>query len=60
MAYLTGWRLCPAADLLASSDATVEAVARRVGYESGFGLSVAFKRVYGTRPSEHRTAAAVR
>ena len=60
MAYLTGWRLCLAADLLASSDATVEAVARRVGYESGFGLSVAFKRVYGTRPSQHRAAAAVR
>jgi transcriptional regulator GlxA family with amidase domain len=60
MAHLTGWRLCLAADLLASSDATVEAVARRVGYESGFGLRVAFKRVYGTRPSEHRAAAAVR
>ncbi len=58
MAYLTGWRLCLAADLLASSDATVESVARRVGYESGFGLSVAFKRVYGTRPSQHRAAAA--
>lgn len=30
---------------LASTDATVQAVARRVGYESAFGLSVAFKRV---------------
>lgn len=56
MAYLTGWRLCLAADLLASTDATVQAVARQVGYESAFGLSVAFKRVYGTRPSEHRVS----
>ncbi|MGY1690691.1 AraC family transcriptional regulator [Geodermatophilus sp. SYSU D01105] len=57
MAYLTGWRLCLAADLLAGTDATVEAVARRVGYGSGFGLSVAFTRVYGTRPSAFRTPA---
>ncbi len=60
MAYLTGWRLCQAADLLERTDATVEAVARRVGYESGFGLSVAFKRVYGTRPSHHRASARAR
>ncbi|MEU5220014.1 AraC family transcriptional regulator [Streptomyces sp. NPDC020807] len=57
MTYLTGWRLGLAADLLARSDATVETVARRVGYRSAFGLSVAFKRVYGTRPSHHRTVA---
>jgi AraC-like DNA-binding protein len=57
MAYLTGWRLSVAADLLARSDATVEAVARQVGYGSAFGLSVAFKRVYGTRPSAHRASA---
>lgn len=57
MTYLTGWRLCLAADLLASTDATVQAVARRVGYESAFGLSVAFKRVHGTRPSQHRVPA---
>ena len=56
MAYLTGWRLCLAADLLANTDATVQAVARQVGYESAFGLSVAFKRVYGTRPSQHRAS----
>jgi AraC-like DNA-binding protein len=57
MAYLTGWRLSVAADLLARSDATVEAVARQVGYSSAFGLSVAFKRVYGTRPSDLRAPA---
>ncbi|CAM5329292.1 AraC family transcriptional regulator [Streptomyces tanashiensis] len=57
MTYLTGWRLALAADLLARTDATVESIARQVGYQSAFGLSVAFKRVYGTRPSEHRLAA---
>jgi AraC-like DNA-binding protein len=57
MSYLTSWRLSLAVDLLQRTDATVEEVARQVGYESGFGLSVAFKRVYGTRPSEYRAAA---
>ncbi|MFD3441025.1 AraC family transcriptional regulator [Streptomyces sp. NPDC058685] len=57
MAYLTGWRLARAADLLARTEATAESIARQVGYRSAFGLSVAFKRVYGTRPSLHRTAA---
>jgi len=58
MAYLTSWRLSLAADLLARTDDTVESIARQVGYESGFGLSVAFKRVHGTRPSDHRAALA--
>jgi AraC-like DNA-binding protein len=56
MAYLTSWRLCVATDLLEHTSATVDAIARQVGYESAFGLSVAFKRVYGTRPSQHRAA----
>ncbi|MDX2393656.1 AraC family transcriptional regulator [Streptomyces sp. DK15] len=56
MAYLAGWRLALAADLLARTDATVESIARQVGYRSAFGLSVAFQRVHGTRPSEHRAA----
>ncbi|MFD6972916.1 cupin domain-containing protein [Streptomyces sp. NPDC059979] len=60
MAYLTGWRLALAADLLARTDATVESIARQVGYKSAFGLSVAFHRVYGTRPSQHRATAAAR
>lgn len=58
MAYLTGWRLALAADLLVRTEATVESIARQVGYQSAFGLSVAFNRVYGTRPSQHRAAAA--
>lgn len=56
MAYLTSWRLCLATDLLEHTNATVDAIARQVGYESAFGLSVAFKRVYGTpsQPAPHR------
>jgi len=57
MAYLTGWRLALAADLLAEPDATLAAVARRVGYSSAFALSAAFKRVRGLSPSQHREAA---
>ncbi|WP_223770917.1 AraC family transcriptional regulator [Streptomyces huiliensis] len=56
MAYLTDWRLSLAADLLASSDATLAAVARQVGYGSAFALSAAFKRVRGLSPARHRDA----
>jgi AraC-like DNA-binding protein len=54
MVYLTGWRLALAADLLREPDATVAAVARRVGYGSPFALSAAFKRVRGVSPQQHR------
>jgi len=54
MAYLTRWRLALAADLLLEPDATVGAVARRVGYGSAFALSTAFKRERGVSPQEHR------
>jgi AraC-like DNA-binding protein len=54
MTYLTGWRLALAADLLTRTDATVDAIARQVGYSSAFGLSSAFHRAHGTRPSDHR------
>jgi AraC-like DNA-binding protein len=57
VAYLTGLRLALAADLLREPDATLGAVARRVGYGSAFALSAAFKRVRGVSPQEHRTAA---
>ncbi|MEV4889521.1 AraC family transcriptional regulator [Nonomuraea sp. NPDC055795] len=55
MAYVTGWRLALAADLLRSSDVTIDSVARHVGYANAFALSVAFKRVRGLSPSRHRT-----
>lgn len=54
MAFLTGWRMALAADMLLEPDATVGAVARRVGYSSPFTFSTAFKRHYGTSPQGHR------
>jgi len=57
MAYLAGWRLALAADLLRERDATIGAVARQVGYGSSFALSTAFKRVRGVSPQQYRAAA---
>lgn len=54
MSYLACWRLCLAADLLVDSQSTVESIARTVGYANAYALSVAFKRVHGIRPGEHR------
>jgi transcriptional regulator GlxA family with amidase domain len=42
MAYVTNWRLSLAADLLQRTDATVESIARQVGYSSAYALSAAF------------------
>jgi AraC-like DNA-binding protein len=57
MAFLTGWRIALAADLLLEPGATVGSVAPRVGYRSPYALSTAFKRVRGVSPQEFRTAA---
>ncbi|MFI6024957.1 AraC family transcriptional regulator [Amycolatopsis magusensis] len=57
MAYLTSWRIALAADLLRGSGHTVDTIARKVGYANAFALSVAFKRLRGVRPSEHRSRA---
>ncbi|GAB3668738.1 AraC family transcriptional regulator [Actinocorallia lasiicapitis] len=55
MAFLTGWRLSTAADLLLDDpSATLEAIAAKVGYGSAFALSAAFKRVRGVSPQEFR------
>ena len=54
MTYLTHWRLAMAADLLSSTDAGVDHIAREVGYSSPFALSAAFKRVRGVSPQQHR------
>ncbi len=56
MAHLARWRLAVAADLLRETDLVLEAIARRVGYGSGFALSAAFTRERGTSPSRHRAA----
>ncbi|KAA5834965.1 AraC family transcriptional regulator [Saccharopolyspora hirsuta] len=57
MAYLTNWRIALAADLLRKTDQTVDSIARKVGYANAFALSVAFKRLRGTRPSDYRKPA---
>jgi AraC-like DNA-binding protein len=55
MAYLANWRIALAENLLRETDHTVDTIARKVGYANAFALSVAFKRLRGTRPSEHRS-----
>jgi len=58
MAFLTGWRLALAADLLRDPDTTLGAVARQVGYGSPFALSTAYKRAHGVSPRDrHPTPA---
>ena len=54
MRYLSGWRIALAADLLRTSDLTIEAIAHRVGYANAFALSVAFKRTRGVSPKHYR------
>ncbi|RKT84900.1 AraC-type DNA-binding protein [Saccharopolyspora antimicrobica] len=56
MTYLAEWRIAQAADRLARTDATVDAIAHQVGYSNAYALSVAFKRTLGIRPTEHRAA----
>jgi AraC-like DNA-binding protein len=58
MAFLTGWRIALAADLLREPGATVGSVAHQVGYGSPFALSTAFKRLRGMSPQQFRAAAA--
>jgi AraC-like DNA-binding protein len=54
IAFLTGWRLAPAADMLRGREDTIATVAHRVGYSTPFAFSSAFKRTYGFSPNEHR------
>jgi AraC-like DNA-binding protein len=56
IAFLTGWRLALAADLLRSGEMTIASVARQVGYSTPFALSSAFKRAYGVSPKAHRAS----
>lgn len=58
LTYLTRWRLSLAADLLAGTDLTLDAVAARVGYANPFAFSAAFKRVRGIAPAQFRARAA--
>ncbi|HEX7166654.1 MAG TPA: AraC family transcriptional regulator [Acidimicrobiales bacterium] len=54
--YLAEWRMHLAADLLATTDVTVFAISRRVGYDSEEAFSRAFKRARGEAPSSWRAA----
>jgi AraC-like DNA-binding protein len=49
--YVNEWRMRVAQDLLATTDVTVAAIARRVGYDSEEAFSRAFKRARGQSPS---------
>lgn len=56
IAYLTGWRMTLAGDLLRDTELTVAAVAHEVGYENAFAFSTAFKRAHGDSPAAWRRA----
>ena len=58
--YLTDWRMHVAEDLLISTDHSVAAIARQVGYDSEEAFSRAFKRSHGLPPSQWRAAKQVR
>lgn len=55
MTFLKNWRMALAADLLRQPGENVASVAHKVGYQSPFAFSTAFKRVRGVSPQEHRT-----
>jgi AraC-like DNA-binding protein len=54
--YLTEWRMHLADDLLGTTQLSVAAVARRVGYESEEAFSRAFRRSHGSPPGAWRAA----
>jgi AraC-like DNA-binding protein len=53
--YLADWRMHLADELLATTDLTVAAVARRVGYDAEEAFSRAFKRSRGSSPGAWRS-----
>ena len=55
MAYLTRWRMCLAAKLLRETDASLEEIGSRVGYQTAAAFSKAFRRSHGTSPGRFRT-----
>ncbi|HVW31097.1 MAG TPA: AraC family transcriptional regulator [Acidimicrobiia bacterium] len=52
--YLADWRMHVAEDLLATTELSVYAIARRVGYDSEAAFSRAFKRARDEAPSSWR------
>jgi AraC-like DNA-binding protein len=53
--YLAEWRMHLADDLLRTTDLSVGAVSRRVGYESEEAFSRAFRRSHDSSPGAWRT-----
>ena len=53
--YVNAWRMRVAQDLLATTEMTVAAIARRIGYESEEAFSRAFKQAHRQSPSVWRT-----
>ncbi|MGW0581367.1 AraC family transcriptional regulator [Streptomyces sp. NPDC002920] len=58
MTYLREKRITLASAMLHEPDATIGAVAARVGFSSAFALSTAFKQARGISPSEYRAGTA--
>lgn len=56
--YLTTWRMRLAAQLLRSTSLSLAEVAARVGYESEFSFSRAFRRAWDEAPARYRKLAA--
>lgn len=54
LTYVTRWRLALAREQLRDTDASLDAIARTVGYGSGYALAAAFKREYGQPPGRWR------
>jgi AraC-like DNA-binding protein len=54
--YLAEWRMHLARELLETSDTTIFAVSRKVGYDSEEAFSRAFKREHGASPAHWRAA----
>lgn len=57
VAYLTRWRMCIAAKLLAETDLSLDEIAPRVGYETAAAFSKAFRRSHATAPGRFRAEA---
>lgn len=57
MAYLIGWRLLRAAQLLQETDAPLAVIAQQVGYSSEFAFAGAFRREFGVAPGRFRHTA---
>jgi AraC-like DNA-binding protein len=54
LTYLTWWRMTVAARLLQTTDASVDAIAGRVGYSSEYAFGKAFKRELDVPPARYR------